>query len=186
MAVTLNGYAGVVEIENNQLNLAAAIDPTCLSRSTSPLDALANIFRSAGVPLPQELPHATIKGTVPLTRSARRIAGHRLLLLGDSTGYVEPFTGEGMAWALSAATAVIPLVVSAVRDGWSEEIIDRWQSTFSGIVGSQQKICRLLSATLRHPWLLPPVLTACHFFPSLTQQLVSRINRVPEALETVR
>lgn len=135
--------------------------------------------------MPQALANANIKGTVPLTRTARRIAGDRLLLLGDATGYVEPFTGEGMAWALTAATAVIPLVVSAIQDGWSDAISDRWQSTFTGIVGSQQKICRLLSATLRRPWLLPPIMTACQFFPPLTQQLVSRINRVPEALESI-
>ena len=185
MAVTSTGYAGVVEVENNQWNLAAAVDPASLNRSTPPLDALVNIFRSAGVPIPQELTNATIKGTIPLTRSARKIADHRLLLLGDSTGYVEPFTGEGMAWALTAAAAVTPTVVSAVRDGWSEEIVNQWQSTFKEIVSSQKKICRLLSATLRHPWLLPPILTTCQFFPSLTQQLVSRINRVPEALDII-
>ena len=185
MAVAPQGYAGVVEIENNQLNLAAAIDPSCLNKSNSPLDCLANIFRSAGVSMPQELQHATIKGTVPLTRSARRIAGHRLFLLGDSTGYVEPFTGEGMAWALTAATGAIPFVVSAIRDGWSDELINRWQSSFHKMTRTQQKICRVLSATLRHPWLWPPVLTTCQLFPSLTQHLVSRINRVPEALEIV-
>lgn len=185
MAVAPQGYAGVVEIENNQLNLAAAIDPSCLNKSNSPLDCLANIFRSAGVPMPQELQRATIKGTVPLTRSARRIAGHRLFLLGDSTGYVEPFTGEGMAWALTAATTAIPFVVSAIRNGWSDELIDRWQLSFNDMTRTQQKICRLLSATLRHPWLLPPVLTTCQLFPSLTQHLVSRINRVPKPLEIV-
>ena len=185
MTVMPQGYAGVVEIENNQLNLAAAVDPSCLNQSNSPLDCLANIFRSAGVPMPQELQHATIKGTVPLTRSARRIAGHRLLLLGDSTGYVEPFTGEGMAWALTAATAVIPFVVSAIRHGWSIDLVDRWQSSFHELTRTQQNICRLLSATLKHPWLLPPVMTTCQLFPSLTQRLVSRINRVPKALEIV-
>lgn len=185
MAVASTGYAGVVEIENNQWNLAAAVDPTSLNRSNTPLDVLENIFRLAGVPIPQELANATIKGTIPLTRSARQIADHRLLLLGDSTGYVEPFTGEGMAWALTAAAAVIPTVVSAVRDGWSDEIANQWQTKFKDIVGSQKKICRFLSVSLRHPWLLPPILTACQFFPSLTQQLVSRINRVPEALDFI-
>ena len=185
MAVTPQGYAGVVEIENNQLNLAAAIDPSCLNKSNSPSDCLANIFRSAGVPMPQELQNATIKGTVPLTRSARRIAGHRMFLLGDSTGYVEPFTGEGMAWAFTAATAAIPFVVSVIRNGWSDELVNRWQASFNEMTRAQQKICRMLSASLRHPWLLPPVLTTCQLFPSLTQHLVSRINRVPKALEIV-
>lgn len=185
MAVNSKGYVGIVEIENDQLNLAAAINPASLKKSRTPFDVLAGIFQSVGIPVPQQLPHVSIKGTVPLTRTARRIVGHRLFLLGDSTGYVEPFTGEGMAWAFTAAAAVIPFVESAIRDGWSDRIADRWQTSFKGIVGSQQKICRSLAATLRHPWLLPPVLTACQLFPSLTQQIVNRINRIPKAMETI-
>ncbi len=185
MAVAQHGYAGVVEIENQQLNLAAAVDPAHLNQTKSPLRSLEAIFHSAGVPLPAELCHASIKGTVPLTRSARRIAGHRLFLLGDATGYVEPFTGEGMAWALTAATAVVPLLITAVRDGWSANLGTRWQVVFRKIVGREQKICRLLSAALRQPWLLLPIMTTCRLFPSLTRHLVSQINRVPEALESL-
>ena len=185
MAVAHHGYAGVVEIENQQLNLAAAIDPSHLNQTKSPLRSLEAIFQSAGVRVPAELSNAAIKGTVPLTRSARRIAGDRLFLLGDATGYVEPFTGEGMAWALTAATAVVPLMITAVRDGWSTDLETRWQIAFREIVRREQKICRLLSAALRQPWLLLPIMTTCRWFPSLTRHFVSQINRVPEALETI-
>ncbi len=183
MAVAAHGYAGIVEIENRQLNLASAIDPEHLQKSKSPLASLQAIFQSAGIPEPRQLAGATIKGTVPLTRTAEKITGHRLFLLGDSTGYVEPFTGEGMAWALTAATAVAPVVVDVVRDGWSDDRTASWQKTFRGIVGREQKICRLLSAALKRPWLLPPILTTCRLFPSLTRRLVGQINRVPEALD---
>ena len=184
MAVARHGYAGVVEIENQQLNLAAAVDPAHLNQTKSPLRSLEAIFQSAGVAVPSELRHASIKGTVPLTRTARRIAGQRLFLLGDATGYVEPFTGEGMAWALTAATAVVPLLVTAVREGWSANLETRWQVVFSGIVRREQKICRLLSAALRQPWLLLPNMTTCRMFPSLNRHLVSQINRVPAALDS--
>lgn len=183
MAVAQHGYAGVVEIEGQQWDLAAAIDPLHLNQTKSPLLSLEQLFQSAGVPVPAELVHATIKGTLPLTRTAKRIAGHRLFLLGDATGYVEPFTGEGMAWALTAANAIVPLVIQAVRYDWSNELVTRWHSIFRAIVSREQKLCRVLSAALKHPWILPPVLTMCHLFPSLTRHLVSQINRVPEALE---
>ena len=130
-----------------------------------------------------QLAGASIKGTVPLTRTADRIAGERLFLLGDSTGYVEPFTGEGMAWALTAAVAVCPLLVQTVKEGWSPEMMTRWQSIFRSNVFREQTICRLLSAALKRPWLLPPILTTCRMFPSLTQRLVGHINRVPATLE---
>ena len=184
MVVAQHGYAGVVEIENRQLNLAAAVDPAHLNQTKSPMQSLEAIFRSASVRLPAELRHASIKGTVPLTRSARRVAGQRLFLLGDATGYVEPFTGEGMAWALTAATAVVPLLIAAVREGWSANLEARWQVDFGKIVRREQRICRLLCAALRQPWLLFPIMTTCRMFPSLTRHLVSQINRVPEALES--
>ena len=183
MAVAPHGYAGVVQIENNQWNLAAAIDPQYLNATRSPLSSLESLFQEAGVPMLDQLAGASIKGTVPLTRTADRIAGERLFLLGDSTGYVEPFTGEGMAWALTAAVAVCPLLVQTVKEGWSPEMMTRWQSIFRSNVFREQTICRLLSAALKRPWLLPPILTTCRMFPSLTQRLVGHINRVPATLE---
>jgi len=183
MAVAKFGYVGIVDVEDNQLDLAAAIDPTHLHRTKSPLASLQCLFDSVGLLPPQELGHAVIKGTLPLTRTAKRIAGQRIFLLGDATGYVEPFTGEGMAWALTAASAIIPLVVGSVRSGWSDDFSAQWRTSFDGIVAGEQSICRLLSATLKRPWLLPPVLTTCRFFPSITRRIVRILNRVPEGVE---
>ena len=185
MAVAPQGYVGVVEIEDRQLNIAAAIDPGHLQQSKSACSSLISIFEAAGLPVPTHLADAAVKGTIPLTRSASRVSGHRIFLLGDSTGYIEPFTGEGMAWAASAALKVMPLVKTAIDDTWSRNLELGWESAFRTIVSSEQKVCRLLSAALRKPWLLTPVLAACRVFPSLTQHLVGRINRVPRALESV-
>ncbi len=185
MAVSAQGYAGVVEIEDRQLNIAAAIDPSHLQQTRSANSSLVSIFESAGLPIPTHLRDAAVKGTIPLTRTASKVSGHRIFLLGDSTGYIEPFTGEGMAWAASAASAILPLVKTALTETWSRNLEAQWEATFRTIVSGEQKVCRLLSAALRRPWMLKPVLTVCRIFPSLTQFLVGRINRVPQALESV-
>ena len=90
-----------------------------------------------------------------------------------------------MAWAASAASAILPLVKTALTETWSRNLEAQWEATFRKIVSGEQKVCRLLSAALRRPWMLTPVLTVCRIFPSLTQFLVGRINRVPQALESV-
>ncbi len=184
MAVGDCGYAGIVEIENHQLNLAAAVNPYELNQTKSPLLTLQRVFESAGLSMPNQLLSASIRGTLPLTRSAKRIAAHRLLLLGDATGYVEPFTGEGMAWALSAACAVVPLVIRAVRHGRTSDLTSEWPMRFREAVGRQQYACRILSASLRRPWLLSPMMTAGRLFPAVTRRIVGQINRIPEALES--
>ncbi|MEM8781655.1 MAG: hypothetical protein AAGE65_02270, partial [Planctomycetota bacterium] len=42
------------------------------------------------------------------------VAATGLLVVGDAAGYVEPFTGEGMAWALQAADGAAALVGAAL------------------------------------------------------------------------
>ena len=185
MAVSPQGYAGVVEIEDRQLNIAAAIDSGHLQQTKSANSSLISIFESAGLPVPTHLGDAAVKGTIPLTRTASKVAGHRIFLLGDSTGYIEPFTGEGMAWAASAASAILPLIKTALTEPWSRNLEAQWEATFQTIVSGEQKVCRLLSAALRRPWMLTPVFAVCQMFPALTRFFVGRINRVPSALESV-
>ena len=99
MAVGRGGYAGLVRVEDGNLNLAAALAPEMLltparRKPQSPLcstkRACANLSYSPG---------GCWAGTAPLTQYVVRPAGWRVLLLGDSAGYIEPFTGKGIAWA---------------------------------------------------------------------------------------
>ena len=55
------------------------------------------------------------RGTASLTRQTRPIAGERFFVLGDATGYIEPFTGEGMAWAMVSGQAIAPLVRQGIK-----------------------------------------------------------------------
>lgn len=177
MAVTRHGYAGIVRTETGQLNLAAAVDAGFLQQQTSPAAALQTLLQEAGPGVPAGLSTASLRGTPLLTRRSPRIAARRLFLLGDATGYVEPFTGEGMTWALSAAVAVLPLVRAAVTSGWTPELAAAWQLWHAGHLGRCQQSCRLLSATLRRPWLLQPLLLACRTFPGAAGMFADRLHR---------
>jgi flavin-dependent dehydrogenase len=189
MAVGRGGYVGVVQTESGQLNLAAAVDSRFLQRAGSPLECLSAIFAESGVVRPAGLPEAVIRGTQPLTRRSPRLTGHRLLLLGDATGYVEPFTGEGMAWALTAAWCAAPLVVQAVRSGWTGVLEQQYAHGLQAAVGGEQHICRALTRILRHSVLSAAAMTAARLCPWAVHAVVRRINRLPRlpelALETV-
>ena len=189
MAVSSSGYVGVVETETGQLNLAAAVDSSALQRAGSPLECLSQIFADAGVRCPENLRGAVIRGTPPLTRRSPRLSGHRLLLLGDATGYVEPFTGEGMAWALTAAWAAAPLVATAVQFGWTIALEEQYAAALKTSVGREQHICRALSRILKHPGLAAAAMTAARICPWAVRAIVGRINRLPTlsepAIETV-
>ena len=68
------------------------------------------------------------------TAPARR---DRLFLLGDAAGYVEPFTGEGIAWALASGRAIAPLALRAI-ERWEPRLAGEWErrsTTGSSAVG---------------------------------------------------
>lgn len=183
MVVGPDGYVGVVEVEDGQLNLAAAIRPAALQSRRTPLQVLTSLFECNGLPVPSQLPQAVIRGTVPLTRKSRRISEERLFVLGDATGYVEPFTGEGMAWAMTASMLAAPLVEECIKDGWVSTIEDRFLQTFEKAIIREQGICRLMSTVVGNPLLLKMTMSTFRLMPWAARRLVARVNRLPSSLK---
>ena len=117
MACGRTGYVGLVRLENGRLNCAAALDPNALRRHGGPGQAAAANLEQAGAPVPAGLADAVWHGTPPLTRHRQRPWAERLFLVGDAASYYEPFTGEGMAWALVSAAELAPLACARCRTG---------------------------------------------------------------------
>ncbi|MEZ6119729.1 MAG: NAD(P)/FAD-dependent oxidoreductase [Pirellulaceae bacterium] len=113
MAVGATGYVGCVRLENQQFNLAAAIDPKdVVARGAVP--AICEILGEENA-AKIVLESAVIQGTRLLSCDSARVAEARLFLVGDAMGYAEPFTGEGMTWALRSAQEVVPWVLQVTR-----------------------------------------------------------------------
>ncbi len=109
MAVGRGGYVGLVRVEDGRLDVAAAFDPGFVRDAGGLGPSAAATLREAGFPAVPGLEDLPWRGTPALTRTARRVAGERWFAIGDAAGYVEPFTGEGMAWAVASAVAVAPI-----------------------------------------------------------------------------
>jgi flavin-dependent dehydrogenase len=146
------GYLGLVRLEDGRLNLAAALDPQWLRVQGGPGQAAEELLAEAGWPSIANLAGLTWRGTPTLTRQARRRAGERLFLIGDAAGYVEPFTGEGIAWALATGRAVVPLAAQAIHH-WHPQLAWQWETTYRRLLGPRQRVCRVVAAVLRSPWL---------------------------------
>src|SRR5690606_4591885 len=124
MAVCREGYVGQVLLEDGRLNVAAAVQPRLAQRDIGP--AILEIIERAGLPAARELATASWKGTPLLTRNPAALCAERVLRLGDAAGYVEPFTGEGIGWAMKSALAAVPIVLQAQRQ-WNAELQADWQ-----------------------------------------------------------
>jgi flavin-dependent dehydrogenase len=176
MACGHGGYVGLVRLEDGRLDVAAAFDPELVKRMHHPGEVATAVLHQAGFPSVPGLPQLAWKGTPPLTRQAPRLARQRLLVLGDAAGYVEPFTGEGMAWALAAGTAVTPLAIRATRQ-WEPVLEAEWADLYRNTVARRHRFCRLLRQVLRHPVLTGALIAVLARVPALATPFLRRLNQ---------
>jgi len=176
MATGRGGYVGLVRVEGDRLDVAAAFDRAFVKAEGGPGPAAAAILAGVGWPIPTGLADAHWKGTPSLTRRPAALGGHRLFVVGDAAGYVEPFTGEGMAWALASAAALAPLAARAVR-GWSDDLVSEWEAVHRRVVGRRQRVCRVVSRVLRSPALTGLAVRALRLLPALSRPVVRALNR---------
>jgi 2-polyprenyl-6-methoxyphenol hydroxylase-like FAD-dependent oxidoreductase len=175
MAAGRRGYVGLVRVEDHSLNIAAAFDADFVRSRGSPALAAAAILDEAGFPPVPALDSAEWRGTPALTRRARPLGDERLFLLGDAAGYVEPFTGEGMAWAIASGLALAPIALRAIS-GWTPASIREWTSVHRRIVGRRQLVCRAASLALRRPWLMPLAFATLARWPGASGYVLRRLN----------
>ncbi len=175
MVVARHGYVGISRINDTQLNVAAAVEPTALAH-TAPAEIAAQVFMDAGVPLPKNLKSATWRGTPPLTSNPRHVASQRVFLVGDAAGYVEPFTGEGMSAAFESAMAITPIIAQAVHD-WAPARGQQWQETHRRIIRNRGTTCRKLAWVLRRPWATSLAMTACRTMPAIAARVIANTTQ---------
>lgn len=175
MAVGRSGYVGLARIEHGRLNIAAAVDGNAL-KLTGPLAAVETILHSCCLPLPEGLKDVKWTGTLPLTRTSRMVAARRLFTIGDSASYVEPFTGEGMSWAIQDALQLSQLLTS--EDAVSEGLTVAWNKQWKEKLRSKQWVCRGLAALLRRPQLASVSLLVARSIPWIPQWLIARASGV--------
>jgi flavin-dependent dehydrogenase len=178
MAVGRGGYVGITDVEEGRVNIAAALDVGFLKAQGGPAGAVRAILASAGVPATSAIEAIDWHGTVPLTRQMVTPVAHRVFVLGDAAGYVEPFTGEGMAWALSAADALVPLAARAIVD-WNQGVEQQWLNAYDRIVRQNQRWCRIIARTLRYPPLVGVIVASLRLQPALARPFLSRMIHEP-------
>jgi len=176
MATARGGYVGLVRVEDGRLDVAAAFDLAFVKMHDGPGLAAEDVLNEVGWPRIAGLAELPWKGTPALTRRAKAVAGERWFAIGDAAGYVEPFTGEGMAWAVMSAAAVAPIAARAVKQ-WDDSLTREWEFTHRRVIGKRQRTCRVVSRVLRSPLLTSIAVRALSVFPVLSRPVVASLNR---------
>jgi flavin-dependent dehydrogenase len=179
MACGSIGYVGQVMLEDGRLDVAAALDAGPVRSLGGPGAAAEWIVREAGLAPVPGLADLRWRGTPALTRKRQVIASERLFVLGDAAGYVEPFTGEGIAWAVTAAEAVVDLAVRASRR-WDPALAGEWVRRHRTLVRRRQVGCRAVAWVLRRPVLVRAAVRLLGPSPRLADSLIRRVTQ-PQA-----
>ncbi|MDX1494527.1 MAG: FAD-dependent monooxygenase [Longimicrobiales bacterium] len=180
MTVGPEGYVGMVRLEDGSVNVAAAVEPSALRRD-GPRGVVERIVGSAGHRLPGEDPVRGWRGTPALTRAPARAGQSRVLRAGDAAGYVEPFTGEGMGWALAAGVGVAARAREVMANGAMGDF-GAWDRTRRRSIARRQRLCRLLAAGLRRRRLVELSVALLEVVPGLAAPLVRSTAGVSPAV----
>ncbi|MEO1009215.1 MAG: FAD-dependent monooxygenase [Planctomycetota bacterium] len=149
MIVGGDGYLGGVALPDGRTDWAAAVSPAWLRRHGSPAALLRAMAARAGLD-PASVPTGPWRGTPTLTRSRPAQSG-RVLSVGDAAGYVEPFTGEGMSWALLSAEAVVPHALACLEH---DPAAAAWSREHRTLLGRAHRRCRRTALLVRRPALI--------------------------------
>lgn len=171
LAIGAGGYAGVAAVEGDRVQVAAALDPAYLKASGGATAAVRGLLASAHMTLAADGDELTWLGTVPLTRRVSAPVAPRVFVAGDAVSYVEPFTGEGMAWALATADALVPVALRAI-DNWDRQIERQWTQTCDTLVRRHQRRCRAVARVVRYPAVADLLVAALSRHPQLAGVLV--------------
>lgn len=178
MHVSRQGYVGVARLDNDTVHLAAAVDRLELRRLERPESLIRHIVATSSGDDGFEGEFVSWSGTQPLTCRAKMAADTRLLVIGDAAGYVEPFTGEGIRWALGSAEAVMPFAERAVKE-WTSVLSEDWIRWNRKRLRREQRLCRTIAWTLRQKQLTAITMSMLQIAPWMARPIVRSLNKEP-------
>lgn len=175
MVIGHDGYIGILQVEDGHLEIAGALDPAAIKR-WGIAESIQRIFRASPLPELEAVDELQWKGTPPLSAHTTPVASHRLFFVGDAAGYVEPYTGEGMAWAIASAATLAPIAHQAAQN-YSCDLLGRWIKARERLLGSHMRACRLLTQGLRNDLATKLAVRLFKRFPFLAKPFTNWLYR---------
>jgi flavin-dependent dehydrogenase len=176
MACSREGYVGMAAVGDHLLDVAAAISPHALPQASSTSELIGRIISDAGLDPPAGLEAANWRGTPQLTRFVRPLVPYRAVLVGDAAGYVEPFTGEGIGWAMQSAVEAAALVHEQL-ESWDACAVVNWARRYETALRRRHRRCRAVTGALRSGAIRSAAMWALEKLPALASPIVHGLDR---------
>src|SRR5207248_10475768 len=160
------GYSGQAPVNREELNL-------CLVSKPPNMSALRR-WAEQRFSLQQDHQWRTI---TPLTRATLTPARGKLFLVGDAARVVEPFTGEGIYYALQSGELAAQALVKIIRGEGRQSTLREFDRTCAEMYRGRLWINRLARASVLSPRLGSFFVHAARIDPSILRLLTAKIVR---------
>jgi geranylgeranyl reductase family protein len=158
------GYSGQAPVNDRELNL-------CLVAKPRNIDAL-KVWAEKEFKIPTDHPWRTV---TPLTRDAIPPTHDDLFLIGDAARVVEPFTGEGIYYALRSGELAADAIVKLIR-GVDRQLISReFTRAHAAMYHGRLWVNRLARAAVLSPRVASFFVHAARAQPSILRFLTAKI-----------
>jgi flavin-dependent dehydrogenase len=113
------------------------------------------------------------RGAGPLAQGARSRIAERFVLVGDSAGYIDAITGEGVSLAFACAQALGAILPAALERGATRESLIPYERAAAREFRRYALVCRSVLALARRPRLRRSVLHFLGAHPHLFDRLTA-------------
>jgi geranylgeranyl reductase family protein len=159
------GYSGQAPVGDGELNLCLVSVPQKMAALRSWAEARFGIS-----------PKHSWRTITPLTRAPIAAARGSLFLAGDAARVVEPFTGEGIYYALaSGELAAAAIILQQGRD--EEEVAASYSAAHAKLYRGRLWINRLARTAVLSPRIASALLSGARFQPAILRLLTAKIVR---------
>jgi geranylgeranyl reductase family protein len=159
------GYSGQAPVNPAELNL-------CLVSSGANIDRL-KAWAATEFNVPSDHPWRTI---TPLTRAPASPAHENLFLIGDVARVVEPFTGEGIYYALQSGELAAQAIAALSREENRERVLQNFTGQHQEMYRGRLWIYQMARAAVLLPGAGSALVRVAKIYPGLLRYLTRKIS----------
>lgn len=158
------GYSGQAPVNETQLNLCLVGTPPTISKLRR--------WAEHQFQLPADQAWRTI---TPLTRSSVPSVHENLFFIGDAARVVEPFTGEGIYYALRSGELAANAIAEILRGDDRKPVLNEFRRAYAQMYRGRLWINRLARVAVVRPQLGSFFVHAARVNPSILRLLTTKI-----------
>jgi menaquinone-9 beta-reductase len=150
-----NGYIGIAPLLPDLANVALVVDESVRpSNDSNPLEFFLSTIRQSNLRdrFATLSPVAPLIQAGPLAFQTIRNSGYGTLLVGDTCGFIDPFTGEGINYAFLSANLAVPVLEKALRSQViRDDVLSEYDAARRGIFERKFQMAKLLQKAIEWP-----------------------------------